>query len=143
MLSLAERWCDLSPVGRICSWLTVVLIAGAILCSSLSGGKGANATSGLQAQWRKLVSLSVDNTLPPQPLIKPFSALDFEFEGSAVVSWQPAKTGGELVLCLQWESLLSLFSLLAERNMALSRFSILPTPKGLQMTLQLEAISNE
>ena len=143
MSPLADRWCDLSPSLRTGIWLGMLLVTGALWHFSVPAVEKTAPPTGLQAQWRKLLSLRVDQNVPQSQTIKPFSAMAFQTEGSAVRSWQPVSAGGELVLQLQWATLLRLFPLLAEQNMRITGFSILPEQHDLQMTLGLETIPDE
>ncbi|MEO3991637.1 HofO family protein [Pseudocitrobacter cyperus] len=69
---------------------------------------------------------------------KPFSPVDFQRQGSELVSWTPAGRGGELALEIEWNQIPSVFALLAERDMQVMAFSIKAGVVRHMLTLQLE-----
>ena len=71
--------------------------------------------------------------------IKPFSPVDFQRPGAELVRWTPAGRGGEMVLETVWEQVPSVFTLLAERGMRVSAFSIRAGATQHTLTLQLES----
>lgn len=143
MPPLAERWCDLSPLCRLGIWIGMLLFTCALWRFSVPAVEKSAPPTELQAQWRKLLPLRVEQKEAQSQTTQPFSATAFQTEGSAVMSWQPGTTGGELVLQLQWQALLRIFPLLAEQNMRITGFSLLPEQQGLQVKLQLETLPDE
>lgn len=94
----------------------------------------------LQAQWRKVMPLRLEQNQFPLSKAMPFSALAFQ---RSLVSWQPAASGGELVLEGEWSTLMGAFSQLAASDRAIKAFSLQPEKGSLRITLQLESIGNE
>ncbi|WP_330985005.1 MULTISPECIES: hypothetical protein [Enterobacterales] len=140
MLALADRWCDLPASARPGSWVLMLSVSAIICVICYQSPDQPPSDHSLQAQWRKVMPLRLEQN--PFPLSKtvPFSALAFQ---RSLVSWQPAASGGELVLEGEWSTLMGAFSQLAASDRAIKAFSLQPEKGRLRITLQLESIGNE
>ncbi|MFW0764898.1 DNA utilization protein HofO [Trabulsiella odontotermitis] len=145
MRQLPERWCALTPLARCGYWLGAVLLLSVIGGYSLPWAGSVLRTDSTPRQWQTLRALQMQAEQYQQTLsVKvPFSPLDFQREGTHLARWQPAETGGEMVLETLWAQIPSLFARFAERNMQAAAFSIRPVDGRLRLTLQLEVIDGE
>ncbi|WP_054177868.1 hypothetical protein [Trabulsiella odontotermitis] len=145
MRQLPERWCGLTPFTRFGCWLGAVLLLSAAGGYCLPWSGAALSTASPLRQWQTLRALQMQAAQYQQTLpdAVPFSPLDFQREGTHLARWQPAETGGEMVLETQWQQIPSVFLRLAERNMQAAAFSIRPADGRLRLTLQLEVIDGE
>ncbi|WP_049857832.1 hypothetical protein [Trabulsiella odontotermitis] len=145
MRQLPERWCELTPLTRCLYWLGAMLFILSIGGYSLPwSGAPLNPVSPLR-QWQTLRTLQRQTEQIQETLTAtvPFSPLDFQLDGTQLLSWQPAGAGGEMVLETQWAQLPAIFPRLADRNMQAAAFSIRPANGRLRLTLQLEVMDGE
>lgn len=94
-----------------------------------------------QARWQRVVAQqqAIAAAQPNAPgVVIPFSPVDFQRKDAQLVNWSPAGEGGEMVLEIGWEQIPNTFSLLAERGVQVTAFSIKPGAERLLLTLQLE-----
>ena len=70
--------------------------------------------------------------------LRPFSPLEFDTGELRMVRWQPVNAGGELVVEAVWGQIPGLFATLAQRDVAVARFTLQPEQQKLRLTLQLE-----
>lgn len=143
-----DSWCALTSRWRCICWavsstLIVLLVTGVqarLRDRQLATGQAqqvrdTNINAGLWAAVRKL-------TPPAQvqspAITRPFSPLEFDTGDRRMVRWQPGNNGGELVVEAGWAQIPTLFSTLAQRDIAVARFSIQPEKKTLQVVMQLE-----
>lgn len=145
MRQLPERWCGLTPLTRCGYWLSAILLLSAAGGYCLPWSGAALSTASPLRQWQTLRALQIQAEQYQQTLpdTVPFSPLDFQRDGTHLSRWQPAETGGEMVLETQWQQIPSVFLRLAERNMQAAAFSIRPVDGRLRLTLQLEVIDGE
>lgn len=140
MLALADRWCDLPASARFGSWVLMLSVSAIICVICYQFPERHPSGHNLQAQWRKVMPLRREQNHFPLSKTIPFSALAFQ---RSLVSWQPAASGGELVLEGEWSTLMGAFSQLAASDRAIKAFSLQPEKGSLRIRLQLESISNE
>ena len=67
----------------------------------------------------------------------PFSPVDFQRDGVRLVSWIPSAAGGDMSLETPWLRVPPTFTMLAERGMQVSAFSLNAEKGVLRFTLQL------
>ncbi|MGL4726318.1 MAG: hypothetical protein ACRCWW_17735 [Scandinavium sp.] len=140
MLALADRWCDLPKSARPGSWAVMLLLSAIICVICYHSPERQPSGHSLRAQWSKVMPLRIEQNQIPLSTTVPFSALAFQ---RSLVSWQPAASGGELVLEGEWPTLMGAFSRLAASDRAIKAFSLQPDKGSLRMTLQLESLGNE
>jgi pilus assembly protein HofO len=142
MRQLPERWCELTPRARCGCWLGAVLFLLMIGGYSLPWSATETKRVSPIRQWQTLRALQRPTESFQETLTAtiPFSPLDFQIDGTHLARWQPAETGGEMVLETQWAQVPAVFPRLAERNMQAAAFSIRPMGGRLRLTLQLEVI---
>ncbi len=97
----------------------------------------------LRQQWPGMTAHSVGLRSAQRAAVPtPFSALAFQHPQARLARWQPDAHGGEMVLDAQWDSVAATFEHLAERNMYVTAFSLMPKAGVLRFTLQLEPVDD-
>jgi pilus assembly protein HofO len=66
-----------------------------------------------------------------------FSPLDFQGDNTTLVHWKPLQNGGELMLEVEWQALPALFSRLAQQDVQIAAFAIVPQGTALRLRLEL------
>lgn len=148
MNTLSERWCASRPWCRLaCGGLgifLVVLAAWSILlrpverqCAERQRQLIQNARTNaslwpvaIQVPFRPETQVAVE--------MPPFSPLDFQGEGMALVHWKPLQKGGELALDAEWQTITHVFSRLAQRDVKVAAFTVSPQGAALRLLLTLE-----
>lgn len=93
------------------------------------------------ARWQRVVPLRAALSALKVGAVaarRPFSPVDFQRQDAELVSWKPDERGGELVLETAWESIPSVFILLAERGIQVTAFAIKAGARRHLLTLHLE-----
>lgn len=143
-----DRWYAMTPRGRCLCWA----VSSALLVFCVTGLQWRmqdRQTATQQARharnaetharlWTALRKLSPSDEAPSTVAARPFSPLEFDTDALRMVRWQPGGTGGELVIDATWAQIPALFATLAQRDVAVGRFSIQPEQNRLQIVMQLE-----
>lgn len=143
-----DIWYALSPRWR---WLCWGLSSGLMLLCVLGGQlrMQQQQLATHQAQhardaaingrlWTAVRKLSPVEDAPSSVALRPFSPLEFDTGELHMVRWQPVNAGGELVVEAVWGQIPGLFATLAQRDVAVARFTLQPEQQKLRLTLQLE-----
>lgn len=67
-----------------------------------------------------------------------FSPLDFQHDGTKLVHWKPTQNGGELTLDADWAQIPDVFFRLAQRDVNVAAFDMIPQGAQLRLNIQLE-----
>lgn len=120
MDTLLERWCESSPLNRVLFWFLASLLAGLAAWGTMLrpvDGQSAERQRQLIQDVRTNAALwSAVRKTPFRPKITealektPFSPLDFQGDDATLVHWKPLQNGGELMLEVEWQAILALFS---------------------------------
>lgn len=143
-----DSWWALAPRWRCLGWsLSSALLLLCVMGAQMRvrdqqaaefqarHAKDAGANARLWASIRKL---SPSRELASVGVVRPFSPLEFDAPDLRLVRWQPGSAGGELVVEAAWTQIPALFVTLAQRDVAVGRFSIQPEQETLQVVMQLE-----
>jgi pilus assembly protein HofO len=143
-----ERWCECRSGYRVLCWfLSIVLVVGIAwgvllrpINTQLAGLQReiAHATRTNASLWPSARRLPGQVITPDERVVTPFSPLDFQGNGSRLVHWKPLQRGGELALDADWQAVPSVFSMLLERDVLITAFSLTPQGTTLRLRVQLE-----
>lgn len=155
MMALCDVWLAQSPRRRIACWCgytcVLVMIAALSLIYPLMQERDAQREAfarqhaAVQSQWRELYQLAAQ--VDPPLLMSdeqtiPFTPLALQSTQARLIHWIPSAQGGEISLRSTWEAIPSVFSLLADRDMRVNRFSLSAEGEALLFTLQVEHLND-
>lgn len=143
-----DSWWAMPPRWRCLCWI----LSSALLLLGVAGTqmRGRDRqTAVFQAQrvqdaganarlWASVRKLTPAAEPASAGMARPFSPLEFDAPELRLVRWQPGNAGGELVVEAAWAQIPALFVTLAQRDVAVGRFSIQPERETLQVVMQLE-----
>lgn len=148
MLNLFECWCALAPRWRCTLWFacSLLLLVGWLLFHyqpaqqrlSAQEAQRLREAASHMALWSSVRKLFPPPAEQSAALSQPFTPLAFNTRGLRLVRWQPAATGGELVVDAAWTEVPALFSALARHDVAVAHFSVAPELRALRVVLLLE-----
>lgn len=143
-----DSWWAMAPRWRCLGWIlfSALLLIGLLVTQMRERNHQAAALLAQQAKdagtnarlWAAIRQLSPVTEPVAVGVVRPFSPLEFDAPDLRLVRWQPAGAGGELVVEAAWAQIPTLFVTLAQRDVAVGRFSIQPEQDTLQVVMQLE-----
>ncbi|ELE9706753.1 HofO [Enterobacter cloacae] len=148
MNMILERWCESRRRYRVlCGGLGVAFLWGTawgVFLRPLNSQLAALQMQMAEAVQRHAALWRVASNGPrrtPESDVRPvvrFSPLDFQADGATLVHWKPLPGGGELALDADWPAILTVFTRLAQRDVRIAAFTLVPQGAALRLRVQLE-----
>ncbi|MCU6667949.1 hypothetical protein M8013_04125 [Enterobacteriaceae bacterium H4N4] len=143
-----DSWWAMAPRWRCLCWIlfSALLLIGVLVTQMRERDQQTAAFQAQQARdasanarlWAAIRKLSPATEPVSVGVVRLFSPLEFDAPDLRLVRWQPGSAGGELVVEAAWAQIPTLFVTLAQRDVAVGRFSIQSEQETLQVVIQLE-----